>query len=81
MIGCLISEENDTLIYQTPNPYQDNSKCEAEFSCPKGYTLKYELTRFVIEEHSSCDWDFLGILFIPHYLSRIELFESNKLIL
>ena len=71
MTGCSIYEENDALIYQTPNPYRNNAECQAEFNCPKGYVLQYELTRFVIEQHFSCIGDSLGILFI-HYLFQIE---------
>ena len=71
MTGCFIVGENDTLIYQTPNPYQNNARCEAEFSCPKSYALTYKFNRFDVQEHSSCYWDHLGILFI-HYLSQIE---------
>jgi len=74
MIGCLISEENDTLIYQTPTPYQNSAQCQAEFNCPKGYALTYQFTRFGIEEGYNCKFDHLGILFID-YLSQIELFE------
>ena len=64
MVGCSISEDNATLIYQTPNPYQNNAQCKAEFNCPKGYALKYEFTRFGIQRDSTCDDDHLGILFI-----------------
>ena len=61
MVGCSISEDNATLIYQTPNPYQNYAQCAAEFNCPNGYALKYEFTRFRIQEHSTCYYDHLGI--------------------
>ena len=62
MTGCSISRSNDTLIYQTPNPYQNYDQCKAEFNCPKGYALKYEFTKFGIEGYSwSCYDDHLGI--------------------
>ena len=80
MTGCSISGDNDTLIYETPNPYQDNAECEAWFSCPKGYALKYEFVIFEIERGWQCYYDYLGILFI-HNLSQVKLFDSNKLIL
>ena len=34
MTGCSISVYNNSLIYQTAIPYQNNSECEAEFNCP-----------------------------------------------
>ena len=59
--GCSMSYFNDTLIYQTLNPYYDYSDCKAEFECPIGHDLVYNITRFHIELLVNCEEDHLGI--------------------
>ena len=49
MTGCSITEYNDTLIYQTPNPYHLNSDCKVEFKCPIGLDTVYNITRFGVD--------------------------------
>ena len=70
---CSISGDNGTLIYETPNSYRNYAYCHAEFSCPKGYALEYEFTRFGIEQDYTCGYDHLGILFIHNLYNIIYL--------
>ena len=58
--GCSISTMNDTaLIYETPNPYLDNSECIVNFNCRDSLLLSYSIQRFEIELHETCDYDYL----------------------
>jgi len=59
---CTISAINDTaVVYETEDPYHSGDECNAEFSCPNGQVLRYSIQRFEIEEHSSCEYDSLGL--------------------
>ena len=59
--GCSISPFNNTaLIFETPNPYIDNSDCVFNFNCRNGESLVYSIERFGIESHATCDYDYLG---------------------
>ena len=60
--GCSISPINGTsLIYETPNPYTANNKCKAEIRCPEDQIIRYFIERFDIEQHSTCNYDSLGM--------------------
>ena len=59
--GCSMSYFNDTLIYQTPNPYYHYSDCKAEFECPIGHDLVYNITRFQVQPSKNCEDHHLGI--------------------
>ena len=60
--GCSISSINETsLIYETPDPYNNDSRCKAEFICPDDQVIEYSIERFDIEEDSSCRWDSIGM--------------------
>ena len=56
---------NDTaLIFETPNPYEDNSECIVNFNRRGSLTLSYSIQRFEMESHETCDYDYLGMYII-----------------
>ena len=59
--SCSISVNEETVIYQSSNPYPDNDYCHVEFGCPDNQILSYQLNRFNIEQHRTCRYDYLGI--------------------
>ena len=60
--GKFLSTINGTsIIYETPNPYSNLSKCKAEFFCPDDKLLGYAFERFDIDNDGACDDDFLGM--------------------
>ena len=60
--GCSLSPINETsLIYETSDPYDNDSRCKAEFICPEDQVIRYSIERFEIEEDSTCRWDSLGM--------------------
>ena len=63
--GCSINLLNESdLIYETGNPYRNNDKCEAQFSCSDGQVIRYWIDRFEIEKKSNCKKDALGLYII-----------------
>lgn len=94
--GCSIRPINDTtLVYETPNPYSDNSECSAEFHCRDGQVLEYSIERFEIESHSTCEYDSLvfngktycnereprmnGMLSLPPVSDNYVVYNSTRL--
>ena len=59
--GCSISFNGTSLLYATPNPYTNNNRCKAEFNCPDDQIIRYSIERFDIEQHSTCNYDSLGM--------------------
>ena len=42
-------------------PYDNYSRCKAEFNCPDNKVIGYLIERFDIEEHATCDDDSQGM--------------------
>lgn len=79
--GCSISMMNDTtLIYETSNPYVDNSECIVNFNCVDSQLLSYSIQRFEIEFHENCDYDYLvlnGNIYCDGTLPELNGLLSN----
>ena len=60
--GCLISSINETsLMFETPNPYTNNNRCKAEFTCPDDKVISYTIERFDIYSEEDSIYDRLGM--------------------
>ena len=60
--GCSLTSLDETsLIYETPDPYNNDSRCKAEFNCPDDQVIGYLIERFDIEEDSTCEYDSIGM--------------------
>ena len=59
--SCSISENGESVVFQSENPYPDRDHCHYEFNCPDNHFISYQLNRFDIEPQTNCYADYLGI--------------------
>ena len=46
---CTVSEDQDSVIYDSGNLYPDNSTCQAEFQCQADQHMGYEIKIYFLK--------------------------------